>query len=186
MPHGSTWLAFSLAAIAKISTEDREMAEDSVAIDTSIIQELIKTVKSLQSGIAELKSRGNGVNKLLTQTEPSRSATLPQNGSEIRGKSPLVRDLERGTRMMPTQMTNLNQVMKMTTCSHFQRLAVPSWRQCSRLKWSPLLGGRRWQSLHFPTVNDQKHLNLIHLLLLPSQRTSLNLTTPPTKLSNSD
>ena len=43
----------------KISTEDQEMAEDSVPIDASTIQELIKTVKSLQSDMAELKGGSN-------------------------------------------------------------------------------------------------------------------------------
>ena len=64
------------------------MAEDSVAIDVSTIQELVKTVKSLQSDMAELKSGGNGANKPLTQNETSGSATLPQTGSEVLGKSP--------------------------------------------------------------------------------------------------
>ena len=64
------------------------MAEDSVPIDMSTIQELVKTVKLLQSDMAELKSGGNGVNKLLTQTEPSGSATLPQTGTRVCGKSP--------------------------------------------------------------------------------------------------
>ena len=35
--------ASSLAVTAKFSTEDQEMAEDSVAIDILMIQELIKT-----------------------------------------------------------------------------------------------------------------------------------------------
>ena len=38
--------------------------------------------------MADLKSGGNGANKPLTQNEPSGSATLPQTGSEVRGKSP--------------------------------------------------------------------------------------------------
>ena len=38
--------------------------------------------------MAELKSGGNGTNKPLTQNEPSGSATLPQTGSKVRGKTP--------------------------------------------------------------------------------------------------
>ena len=62
------------------------------------------TVKSPQSNVAELKSRDNGANKPLTQTEPSGSATLPQTGNNVHSKSPLIR--ERGTRMIPTKTTN--------------------------------------------------------------------------------
>ena len=46
-----------MAATAKISTEGRETAEDFVAIDILMIQELVKTVKSFQSNMVELKSR---------------------------------------------------------------------------------------------------------------------------------
>ena len=59
-----------------------------VPVDALAIQELLKTVKSLQSDMAELKSGGNETNNLLTQSEPTGSATLPQIGSEVRGKSP--------------------------------------------------------------------------------------------------
>ena len=54
---------------------------------------------------------------------------------------------DQGMRMIPTQMMNLNQVMKTTTCSCFQRSALLSWRQCSRLRWMPLVGennGKAW------------------------------------------
>ena len=50
------------------------------------------TVKSLQSNVAELKSRDNGANKPLTQTEPSGSAILPHTGNNVRSKSPLIRE----------------------------------------------------------------------------------------------
>ena len=50
------------------------------------------TVKLLQSNVAELKSRDNGANKPLTQTEPSGSATLPHTGNNVHSKSPLIRE----------------------------------------------------------------------------------------------
>lgn len=62
------------------------MMSDPVPVDASTIQELLKTVKSLQSDMAELKSGGNEANNPLL--EPTGSATLPQIGSEVRGKSP--------------------------------------------------------------------------------------------------
>ena len=63
--------ASSLVVTAKFSMEDQEIAEDSVAIDMLMIQELMKTVKSLHFDMAELKSGGNGANKSVTQPEPS-------------------------------------------------------------------------------------------------------------------
>ena len=44
---------------------------------------------------------------------------------------------------------------------------------------------KKMVKLGFLTANGQKHLNLIHLLLLPSSKTSLKLTTPSTKLKDS-
>ena len=46
------------------------MAKDSVTFDKSMIQELIKTVKSLHFDMVELKSGGNGPNKPTIQPEP--------------------------------------------------------------------------------------------------------------------
>ena len=64
------------------------MMSDPVSVDASTIQELLQTVKTLQSDMAELKSGGNGANNPPTQTEPNGLATLPQSGSEVRGQSP--------------------------------------------------------------------------------------------------
>ena len=65
-----------------------DVMSDPVSVDASTIQELLQTVKTLQSDMAELKSGGNGANNPPTQTEPNGLATLPQSGSEVRGKSP--------------------------------------------------------------------------------------------------
>ena len=61
---------------------------DPVSVDASTIQELLQTVKTLQSDMAELKSGSNGANNPPTETEPNGLTTLPQSGSEVRGKSP--------------------------------------------------------------------------------------------------
>ena len=44
---------------------------------------------------------------------------------------------------------------------------------------------KKMVKLGFLTANDQKHPNLTHLLLLPSPKTLLKLTMPPTKLKDS-
>ena len=64
------------------------MMSDPVSVDASTIQELLQTVRTLQSDMAELKSGGNGANNLPIQTEPNGLATLPQSGSKVCGKSP--------------------------------------------------------------------------------------------------
>ena len=61
---------------------------DPVSVNASTIQELLQTVKTLQSDMVELKSGGNGANNPPTQTKPNGLATLLQSGSEVRGKSP--------------------------------------------------------------------------------------------------
>ena len=65
------------------------MMSDPVSVDASTIQELLKTVKMLQSDMAKLKSRGNGANNPPTQSDSTGLATLPQSGSKVRGKSSL-------------------------------------------------------------------------------------------------
>ena len=69
----------------QVSTENQH---DPVSVNASTIQELLQTVKTLQSDMAELKSGGNGAYNSPTQTKPNGLATLPQSSSEVHGKSP--------------------------------------------------------------------------------------------------
>jgi len=69
------------------SLQKTDVMSDPVSVDASTICELLDTVKSLQSDMAELKSGGIEANNLPTQTDPASLATLPQSGSEVRGKS---------------------------------------------------------------------------------------------------
>ena len=55
---------------------------DSVSVNASTIQELLQTIKMLQSDMVELKSGGYGANNPPTQTDPTGLATLP-NGVEM-------------------------------------------------------------------------------------------------------
>ena len=57
------------------------MMSDSVSVDASTIQELLQTIKTLQSDMVELKSGGNGANNPPNQTDPTGLVTLP-NGVE--------------------------------------------------------------------------------------------------------
>ena len=55
-------------------------------INVSTIQDLLKTVQSLQANMVALKSGATGGSNPLTRS--SAPATLPQNGSDVCGKSP--------------------------------------------------------------------------------------------------
>lgn len=76
------------------------MADDLVTMYVLMIQELVKSVKPLQSNMVELKSRGNRANVPPTQ---SKHLVLPLYCVSVAryvAKVPLASD--RGTRMMPT------------------------------------------------------------------------------------
>ena len=57
------------------------MMSNPVSVNTSTFHELLQTVKTLQSNMAELKSGGNGANN------PPNSNS-PKHGSKVRGKNP--------------------------------------------------------------------------------------------------
>ena len=80
------------------------MAEDSVAIDMSMIQELVKTAKSLQSDMVELKSGAMGPTNCLHRMNHPGLPLYRIPVAKYVAKVPLIR--ERGTRMMQTQTTN--------------------------------------------------------------------------------
>ena len=105
---------------------------DSVSVDASTTQELLKTMKSLQSDMAELKSRSNGVNDPPNQTKLASLSTLLQINSKVHGKSPPCKR-PRDEEDVNSRMTS-NSAMKTTTCSCCQRSAAPSWRQRLRAK----------------------------------------------------
>ena len=147
-----------------------------------MIQELVKTIKSFQCDMVELKS-GNEANKLLTQTELSGSATLPQTGSKVCSKSPLhkrVRDEDDADSYDEFESSDEgDHVFSLSEVgSAFMEAAF-------KTKMKAFARRKKMVKLGFLPANGQKHPNLTHLLLLPSSKTSLKLTTPFTKLKDS-
>ena len=143
----------------------------------------MKSVKSLQANIAELKSGGNRGNNPLKLTKSSGSATLPEIGSKVCGKGP--------PPMRPGNEddTDSNDEFKSSDEDNhmflLSEVSIAFMEAVFKTKMNATGRRKQWQSLGFQTANGQKNLNLTHSLHQPFPKISSKLTAPLTKLRDS-